>query len=53
MEALRTEAEAEDWVMRNDALFLMALTKEIQRIETIVRDALPEFRRVHVDLEPW
>ena len=53
MEALRSEEGAEDWVMRNDALFLMALTSELTRLETIIRDALPEFKYVHVDLEPW
>ncbi|KAF4697463.1 hypothetical protein FOZ60_007548 [Perkinsus olseni] len=48
-------SSAEDWLMRNDALFLLALTRELKRLERLIRDSLPanKYSYVHVDLEPW
>jgi len=45
----------EDWLMRNDSLFLKALTDELKRLEGIIREELrrDNYRRIHVDLEPW
>ena len=47
-------ATGEDWVMKNDSLFLFALTGEIKRLETNIKKMLgPQFTTVHCDLEPW
>lgn len=48
-------SSAEDWLMRNDALFLLALTRELKRLERLIRDSLPanKYSYVHIDLEPW
>jgi hypothetical protein len=46
----------EDWLMRNDSLFLYALTSEIKHLETIIRHELRQtygFSNIHIDLEPW
>ncbi|KAF4676705.1 hypothetical protein FOL47_005422 [Perkinsus chesapeaki] len=53
--ASRGPSKAEDWLMRNDALFLLALTRELKRLERLIRDTLPanKYSHVHVDLEPW
>ena len=47
----------EDWVMKNDAMFLLALTAELKNLEVLIRgeiaDSLVGCKNIHVDLEPW
>ena len=46
---------AEDWVMKNDSAFLLALTKELKGLEKLIRTELRlhGFSTIHIDLEPW
>lgn len=48
-----TDEEVEDWVSKNDSLFLVALTTELKRLESQIKQKLSQFKTVHVDLEPW
>jgi zinc transporter 9 len=47
----------EDWIMKNDANFLLALTGELKRLENLIRaeiaNGLGGCKNIHVDLEPW
>mmetsp|Transcript_31596 Transcript_31596/g.75747 ORF Transcript_31596/g.75747 Transcript_31596/m.75747 type:complete len:495 (-) Transcript_31596:8-1492(-) len=43
-----------DWIMRNNAIFLENLTKELKVLEAIIAaDLKQNFVHVHIDLEPW
>ena len=45
----------EDFMMRNNAIFLANLCSELKRMEKLVKDELRKagYTGVHVDLEPW
>ncbi|KAJ9464409.1 hypothetical protein DIPPA_10506 [Diplonema papillatum] len=47
------ETAAEDWLMRNDAEFLLAFVRETARLRDIVRKELSEHENVHVHLNIW
>ena len=53
--SIKTANDAEDWLMRNDSGFLLALTIEIKRIENLLKDELRKegYNSIHIDLEPW
>eukprot|EP01059_Diplonema_ambulator_P012789 TRINITY_DN23256_c0_g1_i1.p1 TRINITY_DN23256_c0_g1~~TRINITY_DN23256_c0_g1_i1.p1 ORF type:complete len:501 (+),score=76.06 TRINITY_DN23256_c0_g1_i1:77-1504(+) len=53
MKQLETIHETEDWLMKNNAEFLMAFAAETARLRDIVRGELSEYRKVHVDLNIW
>ena len=43
-------AASEDWLMKNDAEFLIAFSLEVTRLRKLVRQELSEYNKVHVDL---
>ena len=51
--AKKTPHEAEDWLMRNDAEFLIAFSMEVGRLRGMIHDELSEYTKVHVDLNVW
>eukprot|EP00465_Bigelowiella_longifila_P010130 CAMPEP_0185255232 /NCGR_PEP_ID=MMETSP1359-20130426/4220_1 /TAXON_ID=552665 /ORGANISM="Bigelowiella longifila, Strain CCMP242" /LENGTH=233 /DNA_ID=CAMNT_0027838945 /DNA_START=165 /DNA_END=866 /DNA_ORIENTATION=+ len=55
MRGLGCEEGAEDWVMRNNAMYQTALSSELQRIEDILKRHLAEahFKNFYIDLELW
>jgi len=55
MSELDTEEKAEDWVMKNNAMYQTALSAELQRIENILKRHLAEahFKNAYIDLELW
>ncbi len=52
---LDTEHRAEDWLMKNNAMYQTALSMELDRIERLVRELLSEsnFRHFYIDMELW
>ncbi|GAB5372054.1 hypothetical protein AAMO2058_001632800 [Amorphochlora amoebiformis] len=52
---IESEVQAEDWIMKNNALYQTALSTELQRIEHIIKQHLQEanFKNFYIDLELW
>jgi len=44
---------AEDFIHANNALFYEALAFELKETEHMIRGDLQEYKRCHIDLEPW
>eukprot|EP00755_Sulcionema_specki_P022445 Sspe_Gene.76528::Locus_47820_Transcript_2_2_Confidence_0.750_Length_1789::g.76528::m.76528/K14696/SLC30A9, ZNT9; solute carrier family 30 (zinc transporter), member 9 len=53
LKCLKTVKESEDWLMRNDAQFMLAISHETTRLKYLVRSHLSEYQLVYVDLNPW
>lgn len=49
----QTQADVEDWLHANNALFYEALAWEVKMVERQIRSDLQDFQHVHIDLEPW
>mmetsp|Transcript_7758 Transcript_7758/g.13776 ORF Transcript_7758/g.13776 Transcript_7758/m.13776 type:complete len:572 (-) Transcript_7758:691-2406(-) len=52
---IQAQERVEDFMMRNNAIFLANLCTELNRLEKLVKDELRKagYTGVHVDLEPW
>ena len=53
LEGLQSDASSEDWLMKNDAEFLIAFAGEARRLQEMVRKELGEYSNVYVDLSVW
>eukprot|EP01061_Rhynchopus_euleeides_P000821 TRINITY_DN10599_c0_g1_i2.p1 TRINITY_DN10599_c0_g1~~TRINITY_DN10599_c0_g1_i2.p1 ORF type:complete len:516 (+),score=228.49 TRINITY_DN10599_c0_g1_i2:188-1549(+) len=50
LKSLNNPHAAEDWLMKNDAEFLIAFSTEAARLRALIRTELSEYTKVHVDL---